>query len=470
VRFVKRKSSSRENRQKLRSLFNIAFILSIAVAFVTFNLTLKPLSFFSRVDPDILQSLQEGEPVEAYVVADTTIKIKGLQVWEFGEVKIVKVKLFTKQDLDYLLNLEGVRGVWGSKMFSHPTIPSLSVADITYDLTRDIKWEVHKRTANWIGRGVTVAIIDTGIDYTHPDFYDENNNTIVKVFVSILFVSAETRQPIVWIPGVNGTMEELYDFDMSLYAVYNETAFLDLSGHGTHVAGIVAGRGWASEGRHRGLAPGTNLVIIKAYNKEGYASMDECLEALVWVYDHLGDYNIKVLSLSWGVAMASDGSDPISVACDAIAKQRVFVFAAAGNMGNIPTTVMVPAVAHYVYAVGAWDGYTNKIAPFSSIGTTIDFRMKPDMLAVGVMVVSCKSRFVDFPDYLEVDEYYVALSGTSMAAPAAAAVCADYIEYYYYWNHRYPTREDWEKYIVYNAIKLSPFKDFISGWGIPLSP
>jgi len=468
VRFVRRKGSSGESK-RLRTLFNIAYILSIAVAFATLNLTIRPLTSLSRVDPDVLQSLQSGKPVEVYVVADATTKIKALREWKFGDVKIIKVRLLSKQDLDYLLSLEGVRSIWGSRMFSHP-IPSFSVADTTYDLTRDIKWEVHKRNANWVGRGVTVAIIDTGIDYTHPDFYDENNDTIVKVFVSVLFVSAETGQPIIWIPGVNGTMEDLYSFDLALYAEYNETAFLDLNGHGTHVAGIIAGRGWASDGRYRGLAPGVSLVIVKAFETNGYASMEECLDALEWVYDHIGDYDIKVLSLSWGAAMTSDGSDPISVACDEIAERGVFIFAAVGNLGNWPTTIMVPAVAKKVYAVGAWDGYTNKIAPFSAIGPTIDFRMKPDMLAVGVMVVSTKSQFVDFPDYLEVDEYYVSLSGTSMSAPAAAAICADFIEYYYYWHHRYPTREDWEKYLKYNAIKLSPFKDFISGWGIPISP
>ena len=469
MRFVRRKKGGSSGGKKLEALFNVAFIASLLVAFTTINV-LKPLAAFSRIDPDVLQSLNSGEAVEVYVVADTTVKLVGIKEWRFGDVKIVKMWLYDRDDLDRLASMSGVKSVYGSKKFTHP-IPDFSVADVTYNLSRDIKWEVHKRNENWIGRNVTVAIIDTGLDYLHSDFYDENNNTIVKIFVSVLFVSAKTGEPIVWIPGVNGTMDELYMYDMELYAEYNETAFLDLSGHGTHVAGIVAGRGWVSNGKYRGLAPGSELVVIKAFNNDGYASMDACLDALQWVYDYWGDYDIRILSLSWGAAMASDGSDPISVACDKIADQGIFVFAAAGNMGNIPTTVMVPAVAKKVYAVGAWDGYLDKIAPFSSIGTTIDFRMKPDMLGAGVMVVSSKSSFVDFPDYLEVDEYYVALSGTSMSTPCVAAVCADFIEYYYYWNHEYPSRQDWETFVIRNSRKLNPFfKDFISGWGIPISP
>ena len=476
MRFVKRKqgSSKEKNRQprrkKLKTLFNVAFLLSIALAFFTANFTLKPLASLSRVDPSVLQSLREGEPVEAFVVADATAKLSGEKEWHFGDVKVVKVRLLSEHDLNGLLAVRGVRSVWGSKIFKHPT-PSYSVVDTTYNLSRDIKWEVHKRNSLWTGRGVTVAIIDTGIDYTHLDFFDADNNTIVKAFVSVLFVSTSTGKPVFWIPQVNGSIDALYAFDMALYSEYNETAFLDINGHGTHVAGIVAGRGWASGGRYRGLAPEASLVVIKAFNSNGYSSMESCLDALEWVYDYWGDYDIRVLSLSWGAAMASDGSDPISVACNQIAKQGVFVFAAAGNWGNFPTTIMVPAVARLVYAVGAWDGYTNKIAPFSSIGTTIDFRMKPDMIAVGVKVVSCKSNYVEFPDYIVVDDYYVALDGTSMATPAAAAICADFIEYYRYWHKEYPSREDWEKYLEYNAKRLNPFfKDFISGWGIPVSP
>ncbi|RLI07763.1 hypothetical protein DRO24_02375 [Candidatus Bathyarchaeota archaeon] len=470
MRFVRRKGgSSGGGDKRLRSIFNVAFLVAIAVAFFTINFSVQAFKA-ARVDPDILQSLDAGKPVTAYVVATATINVRAEKVWRFGDALIYKVRLLSKQDLQRLLASPRVKSIWGERVFRHPT-PSFSVASTTYNLTRDIKWEVHKRGAVWAGRGVTVAIIDTGIDYTHPDFYDADNNTIVKVFVSVLFVSAYTKQPIFWVVGVNGSIDDLYRFDMSLREQYNETAFLDLNGHGTHVAGIVAGRGWASNGRYRGLAPGAELVIIKAFNKDGTASMDLALDALQWVHDHHAEYGIKVLSLSWGAAMASDGSDPISVACDEIAERGVFVFAAAGNLGNFPTTVMIPAAARMVYAVGAWDGYTNKIAPFSAMGPTVDFRMKPDFLGAGVMVVSCKSQFVDFPDELEVDKYYVALTGTSMATPCVAAVCADFIEYYRYWHHRDPSREDWERFAQLNSIRLNPFfKDFISGWGIPQSP
>jgi len=469
---VRRKRGSSEGSEGGRRprLLAASLILAFSAALLSAALAFKPLAALARVDPDVLLALRSGNPVEAYVVADSTAVVKGEREWAFGRVKIVKIKLATEQDLNRLLAAAGVRSVWGSKTFRHP-IPATPVTTaVEYDLSRDVKWEVHRRDGNWIGRGVTVVVIDTGIDYTHPDFYDSGNRTVVRVLASVLFVSAATGQPLVWIPGVNGTMEDLYSLDMALQSQYGETAFLDLNGHGTHVAGIIAGRGWASGGRYRGLAPGAELVVVKAFSRDGRASMDAALDALEWVYRHWADYGVKVLSLSWGASMASDGSDPISSACDEIAAQGIFVFAAAGNAGNLPTTVMVPAAAKLVYAVGAWDGYAGKIAPFSAIGTTIDFRMKPDMLAAGVMVVSCRAGLASFPSSLEVGGRYVALSGTSMAAPAAAAVCADFIEYFRYWNRRDPTRQEWERFIEYNAVRLSPVKDFISGWGIPVSP
>jgi len=240
--------------------------------------------------------------------------------------------------------------------------------------------------------------------------------------------------------------------------------------HNTHVAGIVAGRGWASSGKYLGVAPATELVIVKAFNKDGVASIDMCLEALEWVYNNTEKYDIKVLSLSWGASFASDGKDPVSLAVNKIAGKGVLVFVAAGNEGNLPTTVVVPAVAERAFAVGAWDPYHDELAPFSSIGPTIDMRMKPDLVTAGVMIVSCKSQYVDYPDEYEVGDYYVALSGTSMSTPVAAGIAADFIEYFRYWNGRDPTFNEFIAWLDNNARHINLVKDFVTGWGIPIAP
>ena len=241
--------------------------------------------------------------------------------------------------------------------------------------------------------------------------------------------------------------------------------------HNTHVAGIIAGRGWASNGAYVGIAPCTELVIIKAFNKNGEASLDVCLSAIEWVWNNTERYGIKILSLSWGAAFASDGNDPLSLAVDELVEKKgVWVFAAVGNEGNYPTTVVVPAVAKDAFAVGAWDPYYDKVAPFSSLGPTIDLRMKPDFMGAGVMIVSCKSAYADFPDEYEVGDYYVALSGTSMSTPAVAGVAADFIEYFRYWHHRDPAINDFLRYVEDNGRHIDFVKDFITGWGIPIAP
>ena len=380
------------------------------------------------------------------------------------------MKLTSEQQLQSLLCKPSVISIYAAKEFRHAPLHYLDADEYPFK-EKDADNELHKALGPWIGRNVTVAVIDTGIDYTHPDFYDEQNRSVIKALVSMLYVKADTDEYLLWEPYKNGTMEDLLNFDMQLWQQYGEPAFLDINGHGSHVAGIVAGRGWASGGKYKGIAPGVKLVVIKAFGKDGSASMDICLEALEWVYNNTEKYGIKILSLSWGASFASDGNDPLSLAVDELAEKKgVWIFVAAGNEGNIPTTVVVPAVARRAFAVGAWDPYYDKVAPFSSLGPTMDMRMKPDFMGAGVMVVSCKSQYVDFPDEYEVGNHYVAMSGTSMSTPAVAGVAADFIEYYRYWHGKDPTVGDFLRWVEYNGRHINFVKDFITGWGIPEAP
>jgi len=478
---VRRKGSSEENTSFLvhsvsggdfKALTSLALVLAVAVSIPIVAFSLKPMQVMMfHVDPEVQESLLLGKPVDAYVTAKSNVNLglKAIRVWRFGDIKIVKTRLTATSQLSSLVHKPGVISVYAAKKFHHAPLYYLDVSQYPFR-EKDIDNIFHKAYGPWIGRNVTVAIIDTGIDYTHPDFYDEHNKSIIKVLVSMFYVSASTGEYIFWEPYKNGTMEDLLNYDMLIWQQYGEPAFLDINSHGTHVAGIVAGRGWASNGTYKGIAPGTYLVIIKAFDKDGTANMDSCLEALEWVYNNTEKYDIKVLSLSWGAAFASDGKDPMSIAADKVAEKGVFVFAAAGNEGNIPTTIVVPAVAEKVFAVGAWDPYYDKVAPFSSLGPTVDMRMKPDFMGAGVMVVSCKSTYVDFPDEYEVWEYYVALSGTSMSTPAVAAVAADFIEYFRYWHGRDPTVNEFLSWVDDNARHINFVKDFLTGYGIPEAP
>lgn len=450
----------------------VALIIAVAIAVPVAFLVLRPYQvMLFHVDPELQETLMLGEPTYAYISmrAGTDIGLKPTKVWRFGDLVIEKVRLSSINQLHSIMGRKGVMSIYGEKEFRHAPLYWFDVSGYPFR-KYDADNRLHKAFGSWCGRNVTVAIIDTGIDYTHPDFYDKNNRSVIKVLVSMLYVTP-AGQNIIWIPYVNGTMDDLLNYDMQLWKQYGEPAFLDINGHGTHCAGIVAGRGWASNGTYVGIAPCTELVIIKAFNKNGEASLDVCLSAIEWVWNNTERYGIKILSLSWGAAFASDGNDPLSLAVDELVEKKgVWVFAAVGNEGNYPTTVVVPAVAKDAFAVGAWDPYYDKVAPFSSLGPTIDLRMKPDFMGAGVMVVSCKSAYADFPDEYKVGEYYVALSGTSMSTPAVAGVAADFIEYFRYWHHRDPAINDFLRYVEDNGRHIDFVKDFITGWGIPIAP
>jgi len=479
-RFVRRKGSSGGGTDLLLALIpkvggrvaTVALVAVVAVALPATLITLTPLQVpLFHVDPSIQESLITGKPVCVFVVAESgaDIGLPRLSAWRFGDVEIVKTKLSSVQQLHSLVRREGVISVYAWRKFRNSPLYYIDPSQYPFR-EFDADNRLHEAYGNWMGRNVTVAIIDTGIDYTHPDFYDGCNRSVIKVLATMFYISSATHQYLFWEPYKNGTMEDLLELDMQLWEQYGEPAFLDINGHGTHCAGIVAGRGWASNGTYRGIAPSTYLVVVKAFDRNGQASMDFCLSALEWVYNNTEKYGIKVLSLSWGAAFASDGTDPMSVAVDKIAEKGVLVFAAAGNEGNIPTTVVVPAVARGAFAVGAWDPYYDKVAPFSSLGPTVDLRMKPDFMGAGVMVVSCRSRYVNYPDEYRVGEYYVALSGTSMSTPAVAGVAADFIEYFRYWHHRDPSAQDFIQWELANGRHISFVKDFLTGWGIPVAP
>jgi len=422
-----------------------------------------------RVDPDIYTQLSEKGSAEVYISSNKPLNVKTSKVWVFGNsLYIYRVVVYSKSDVDAFLSTPGVISIYSEKRLKPAVIFNISASG--YDLSKDIDNVFHRASGVWSGRGVTVAIIDTGIDYTHPDFFDQNNKSIVKLLVSVLYVT-QTQNYVVWSFDKNGSVDQLLAFDKDLWNRYGEPVFLDINGHGTHVAGIIAGRGWASNGRYRGIAPGSSLVVVKAFNKDGASSIDLCLTALQWVYNYGKLYNISILSLSWGAYFASDGSDPLSLAVDAIVLDKgIWVFAAAGNAGNYPNTIAVPGVAKNAITVGAWDAYYDKLAWFSSLGPTVDNRMKPDFVASGVMVVSTKSRYANI-NAPTVGDYYVALSGTSMATPVVAGLAANFIEYYRAYHHKEPTLQDFVNWMSVNGRRINMFyKDFITGWGIPYSP
>jgi serine protease AprX len=258
------------------------------------------------------------------------------------------------------------------------------------------------------GAGVGVAVIDTGVDGGLVDFQDGNGDS--RVIASVV------TNPDATTPN-------------------------DGYGHGTHVAGIIAGDstrrpdGDPLKGKYVGIAPDANLIAIKAANDDGQGTILDAIYGLQFAVDHKADYNIRVVNLSVSSTVAeSYHTDPLDAAVEAAYFHGIVVVTAAGNLGTAPDAVNYsPANDPYVISVGAVDDQgtaaraDDTFADWSSRGTTQDGFTKPEIVAPGAHIVSTLatgSAFGTLCPQCVVDGGYMQIGGTSMAAPVVAGVAA----------------------------------------------
>jgi len=229
-------------------------------------------------------------------------------------------------------------------------------------------------------RDVVACVIDTGIDATHIDL--------------------DQGQVIGWKDFVNG-----------------RTAPYDDNGHGTHVAGILAGQGDANTA-YRGVAPATALVGVKVMNSSGTGYTSTIISGVQFCIDNKVRYNIRIINMSLGGGASSDGTDALSAVVNAAADHGILPVVAAGNSGPGRATIGTPAAAAKALTVCSISdpgvlGFA--ISSFSSRGPTADGRVKPDVCAPGLSITAPRANSTNG---------YITYSGTSMAAPFAAGVAA----------------------------------------------
>lgn len=255
----------------------------------------------------------------------------------------------------------------------------------------------------YTGKKVTVAVVDTGI-YPHPDLTKPENRIIAfKDFVN------------------------------------NKTSPYDDNGHGTHVAGEIAGNGLSSGGKYRGVAPNAKLVGVKVLNQEGGGNISDVIAGVQWVVENKDKYNIKVMNLSLG-AEPRPFADPLVSAVNTAWKKGIVVVAAAGNSGPKKGTISSPGISPTIITVGAVDDKRtpetsdDTIANFSSRGPTPSGKIKPDVVAPGVNITSLNSDKSYLPgetsSIMDLKEAYISKSGTSMATPIVAGAIALLLEKY----------------------------------------
>ncbi len=268
--------------------------------------------------------------------------------------------------------------------------------------------------AGLTGKGVRVAIIDSGIDTHHPDLAG-------KVDASANFTSEPSG---------------------------------DLFGHGTHVASIVAGSGAASGGKYRGIAPDAHLLDAKVCDQNG-CSEDAILAGMQWA---AATEHAQVANMSLG-GPDTPGVDPLEQAVNTLSAQYGTLFViAAGNSGPFESTLESPGSADAALTVGAVDGQ-DAMADFSSRGPRLDDEaLKPDITAPGVDVVAARAAGTALGDI--VDEQYVRLSGTSMATPHVAGAAAILLQ-----QHPDLTREQLKSTLMASAKTVDGVGVFDQGAG-----
>jgi serine protease AprX len=261
------------------------------------------------------------------------------------------------------------------------------------------------------GAGIGVAIIDSGVASWHDDL-GSNRVTRFADFVN-----------------------------------YQPTPYDDY-GHGTHVAGIIAGNGHDSEGRRRGIAPGATLLVEKVLDAAGQGYISNVIAAIDYAVANRAALNIRIINLSVAAGVyESFTTDPLTLAAKRAVDAGIVVVSAAGNLGKNADGqpqyggIGAPGNAPWVICVGAsnHNGTVSRaddvVAPFSSRGpSAIDYAAKPDLVAPGVGIESTaeagstlwneKPQMRLWGTVPTATEPYLSLTGTSMAAPVVSGTIA----------------------------------------------
>ena len=257
------------------------------------------------------------------------------------------------------------------------------------------------------GDGVTVAVIDSGVA-DHPDLAG-------RILTRVDFTGEQS----------NG----------------------DPGGHGTHVAGLIAGNGASSNGAWTGVAPDANIVSVRVIDATGHAKLSWIFAGMQWVLANRNTYHIKVVNMSFGgTALTGYQNDLLASAAEMLNFAGLTVVVSAGNAGPGQSTITTPADDPFVITVGAADDNgtatlgDDRVASWSSQGpTAFDGIAKPDVVAPGRKMIGLRAagsaidtaypeRRVTAPG--STTARYFTMSGTSMAAPVVAGAAALFLERY----------------------------------------
>jgi serine protease AprX len=311
--------------------------------------------------------------------------------------------------LNRIAALPGVRSITAdSAMKVMAVSPTMDVSGLQPpDVYQQVVQADQLQAAGDSGKGVTVALVDTGVTPMA-----DTSSQLVSVAQDPFGIS---HAPCINFAG-DGTCNDLY-------------------GHGTFIAGLIAGSGAASSGEYAGVAPDAKVLSVKIAGADGSADVSTVIAAIQWVVAFRNVYNIKVLNLSLGTnGSQSYQLSPLDFAVEKAWQSGIVTVVSASNLGPGPSTIDKPADDPFVITVGAIDDSgtvalsDDNVPPWSARGpTAADGLAKPDVVAPGVGLISLAapgaSITTQFPPAM--DAPYRQGSGTSMSTAVVSGLVAD---------------------------------------------
>ncbi|MCP4760409.1 MAG: S8 family serine peptidase [archaeon] len=238
---------------------------------------------------------------------------------------------------------------------------------------------IHKSFYQPSGRGVKIAILDSGIDKRHPD--------LTKRVIDRHNLTNEEEE--------------------------------DLCGHGTMMAGLICGTGFVSRIKFRGIAPAAKLIDVKITDRNAVAFVSDLLMGLEAIVEE----EIDIILFGMCSPHTTDGNDILSRACSVFSKKNVILIAPAGNFGPDPYTIGTPGCGNNVFCVGAVDK-DEKISFFSSRGPSLNGKVKPDLVLPGTRIITAGAMEGILGEKYGNNLTYRQISGTSTSAGIFTGVVA----------------------------------------------
>ena len=325
----------------------------------------------------------------------------------------------TKNQVAAISALPSVRSLYSNKTFEFFTHDTRGITGQTR-VTTDVSLTARNGGLPLSGRGVTVAVLDTGIDATHPDLAFG-----AQVVGNVKTLDFQGSAPGFVYPAI---AEGLLNSDL-------------IMGHGTFVAGVIAGSEEASWGYYGGMAPGARLLGVSA----GDASLFYVLSGIDYILSQRIQQNVRVVNCSFGISGLFDVHDPVNIATRIMREAGISVVFSAGNRGDQPNSLNPYSVAEWVIGVGSGTK-ERRLSEFSSRGAAGYGAYYPTLIAPGESIVSARSTGVNvvgtagLAGILSSPENdvanislanlprYTMSSGTSFAAPHVAATIALMLE------------------------------------------